>query len=167
MCTTTDRTTSGSASTTARLRIYTSSNMASPLTRRLKLENSHKIVAVILLAYLVGVFFDLLPGDGPQYSFFPFYHGQQGWDGKMTLQNYVYGYCEHCFTILIFYAVYLHTGRNFWSYLMWLEVGAVVDYALTYNSTLFTVGEFEVEYNALRFPLVLYLTIYEYGNSDT
>jgi hypothetical protein len=141
--------------------------MASQLTRPLKVEDRHKIVAAILLAYLVGVLFDLMPGDGPQYSFFPLYYGQLGWDGKMTLQNYVYGYCEHCFTILIFYAVYLHTGRPFWSYLMWLEVGASLDYAIIYNTTWFAIFGFEVEYNTLRFIPVLYLTINEYGDSDT
>lgn len=122
-----------------------------------------KIILLICVAYLVDVIFDLIHWSGQQQSFFPFFHGYGDWDGKMTLQNYVYGYCQHVFLIMIFHAVYVHTGRKYWDWLMWLEVIDVVDYALHYNHTLFVLFGHSIEYNYFKFVAVLYLTHREYG----
>lgn len=122
-----------------------------------------KIILLVCGAYIVDVVFDLIHWDGPRQSFFPFFHGYGDWDGKMTLQNYVYGYCQHVFLIMIFHAVYVHTGRKYWDWLMWLEVIDVVDYALHYNHTLFVLFGHSIEYNYFKFVAVLYLTHREYG----
>jgi len=122
-----------------------------------------KIFLLILGAYFVDVIFDLMPRDGQQHSFFPLFHGYGDWDGKMTTQNYVYGYCQHVFLIMIFHAVHVHTGRKFWDWLMWLEVVDVIDYGLHYNSELFKIFGHSIEFNYFKFVAVLYFTHLEYG----
>jgi hypothetical protein len=112
---------------------------------------------------VIDLAFDLCPRFDGQYSFFPFFHGYDGWDGQMTLQNYVYGYCQHVFLIMILHAVYLQTGRRYWDLLMWLEIVDVIDYALHYNHTIFSVLGHSVEFNFFKFMAVLYLTHREYG----
>lgn len=123
----------------------------------------NRIVLLICGAYVVDVLFDLLPPDGDQYSFFPFFHGYGDWDGKMTLQYYVYGYCQYVFLIMMFHAVYMHTGRKFWEWLMWLEVVDMVNYATFYNHTLFTAFGHSIEFNYFKFVAVVYLTHREYA----
>lgn len=125
-----------------------------------------RIIWLICGAYIVDVLFDLSPRFESRYDFFPFFDGYDGWDGKMTLQNYVYGYCQHVFLIMIFHAVYVHTGRKFWECLMWLEIVDVVDYALHYNHTLFTLFGHSIEFNYFKFVAVVYLTHREYGTSS-
>jgi hypothetical protein len=130
------------------------------------MNRNHTILLLIAAAYLIDVIFDLVPGDAERYSFFPFFHGYGQWDGKMTLQNYVYGYCQHAFLIMIFHAVYVHTGRKFWEWLMWLEVVDVIDYALHYNHTLFSLFGHSIEFNYFKFMAVLYLSHREYATSS-
>lgn len=122
-----------------------------------------RIVWLICGAYLVDVLFDLIPAGGPQYSFFPFFHGYGDWDGKMTLQYYVYGYCQHLFLIIMLHAVYVHTGRKYWEWLMWLEVVEVVLYAAYYSHTILRIYSHGIEFNYFKFMAVLYLTHREYG----
>lgn len=122
-----------------------------------------RVLWLICGAYVIDVIFDLVPANDHRYSFFPFFHGYGGWDGKMTLQNYVYGYCQHVFLIVIFHAVYVHTGRKFWESLMWLEIVDLIDYALHYNHTLFTLFRHGIDFNYFKFVAVLYLTHLEYG----
>lgn len=122
-----------------------------------------RIFWIICGAYVVDVVFDLSPRSDARYSFFPFFHGYDGWNGKMTLQAYVYGYCQHVFLIMIFHAVSLHTGRKYWEWLMWLEVVDVVDYATHYNGELFKLFGHSIEFNYFKFVVVLYLTHREYG----
>ena len=124
------------------------------------------IFFLIIGAFFVDVLFDLIPGDGKQYSFFPFFHGYGEWGGKMTLQNYVYGYCQHVFLIMILHAVYVHTGRKFWDCLMWLEVVDVIDYATHYNGELFKLFGHSIEFNYFKFVAVLYFAHREYGTSS-
>ena len=122
-----------------------------------------RVLWLICGAYVIDVIFDLVPANDHRYSFFPFFHGYGGWDGKMTLQNYVYGYCQHVFLIVIFHAVYVHTGRKFWESLMWLEIVDLIDYALHYNHTFFTLFRHGIDFNYFKFVAVLYLTHLEYG----
>jgi len=122
-----------------------------------------RIFWIICGAYVVDVIFDLSPRSDDRYSFFPFFHGYDGWNGKMTLQAYVYGYCQHVFLIMIFHAVSLHTGRKYWESLMWLEVVDVIDYATHYNGELFKLFGHSIEFNYFKFVAVLYLTHREYG----
>lgn len=122
-----------------------------------------KIILLVCGAYVIDVIFDIVPWGGPNRSFFPFFHGYGEWDGKMSLQNYVYGYGQHVFLIMIFHAVYLHTGRSYWGCLMWLEVVDVIDYATHYNHTLFTLFGHGIELNYFKFVAVLYLTHREYA----
>lgn len=124
------------------------------------------IFTLICGAYMIDLLFDLAPGQARQYAFFPFFHGYGGWDGKMTLQNYVYGYCQHAFLIAILHAVYVHTGRKFWEWLMWLEVVDVVDYATHYNHTLFVLFGHGIDFNYFKFMAVLYLAHREYATGS-
>jgi hypothetical protein len=124
-----------------------------------------RVIWLICGAYVVDLIFDLSPRSDVRYSFFHFFHGYDEWDGKMTLQAYVYGYCQHAFLIMIFYAVYLHTGRKLWEWLMWLEVVDVIDYATHYNHTLFTLLGHSIEFNYFKFIAVLYLTHREYATN--
>lgn len=123
----------------------------------------HRIFWIICGAYLVDVIFDLSPRVEGKYDFFPFFDGYDGWYGKMTLHNYVYGYCQHAFLVMIFHAVYVHTGRKFWEWLMWLEIVDVIDYALHYNHTLFMLFGHSIEFNYFKFVAVVYLTHMEYA----
>jgi len=124
------------------------------------------ILSLIAGAYIVDLIFDLVPGDAERYDFFPFFDGYGAWDGRMTLQNYVYGYCQHVFLIMIFHAVYIHTGRRFWEWLMWLEVIDMLFYATYYNHTLFRLFGHSIEFNYFKFVAVLYLTNREYATSS-
>lgn len=124
------------------------------------------ILSIIAGAYMVDLVFDLVPGDANRYDFFPFFDGYGAWDGRMTLQNYVYGYCQHVFLIMIFQAVYLHTNRKFWELLMWLEFVDMIFYALCYNHTIFTIFGHSIEFNYFKFVAVLYFTHREYGTSS-
>src|SRR5689334_1381562 len=116
------------------------------------------IFFTIAAAYMADLVFDLVPGDAERYAFFPFFDGYGAWDGGMTLQNNVYGYCQHVFLIMIFHYVYLHTGRKFWEYLMWLEVIDMLFYATCYNHTLFELFGHSIEFNYFKFMAVLYFT---------
>lgn len=122
-----------------------------------------KILLLVCGAYMVDVLFDLVPHSKERISFFPFFHGYDDWNGKMTLHNYVYGYCQHAFLIMILHAVYVHTGRKFWEWLMWLEVVDVIDYATHYNHTFFAIFGHGIDFNYFKFVAVLYLTHREYG----
>lgn len=122
-----------------------------------------RVMWLVCGAFLIDLIFDLAPDAEVKRSFFPFFHGYGNWDGRMTLQNYVYGYCQHAFLVMIFHAVYLHTGRKFWEYLMWLEIVDVIDYALHYNHTLFTLFGHSIEFNYFKFVAVVYLTHREYA----
>lgn len=116
---------------------------------------------------MIDVLFDVVPKEGPELDFFPLFDGYGNWNGKMTLHNYVYGYCQHVFLIMIFHAVYVHTGRKYWEWLMWLEVVDSIDYAIHYNHTIFHLFGHGIDFNYFKFLAVLYFTHREYGTTST
>lgn len=124
------------------------------------LHHARKIQIVLLIcgAYAADLFFDLASvGNETKMSFFPFFHGYEDWDGKMTAENYIYGYSLNLWRIMIFRAVYLMTDSDLFLGLVDVETLDLIDFILIYNHTWFTLNGFEFEFNYIKIGLVAYL----------
>lgn len=130
-------------------------------------ENIPKALALIVGSYLVGVIFTLVEWDfAKQYSFFPFFHGHSGWDGKMALGTYVYYICEHASAMMIFYACYLVCGWRILNVLFWVEFADLIDYLLCYHEAWFKIRGFEFEFNYIKIATVCIFSAIELTRSD-
>lgn len=125
-----------------------------------------KALLLLVGAYLVDLLYTLVEWDfNTKYSFFPFFHGYSGWDGKMALGSYVYYYCQHVCLMMIFYALYLFSAWRFVLILFWVEVADLIDYMCFYHEAWFKMPGFwkfesiPFEFNYIK---VLFITIYAY-----
>lgn len=130
------------------------------------MSNHHKAILLLVGAYLVDLIYTLVEWDfNVKYSFFPFFHGYDGWDGKMALGSYVYYYCQHISLSMIFCALYLITGWRFVALLFWVELADLVDYILCYHEGWFTIGSFWI-FEDVKFEMnylkVVIITLYAY-----
>lgn len=124
------------------------------------LHRDRKIQIVLLIcgAYAADLFFDLASiGNETKMSFFPFFHGYEDWDGKMTTENYIYGYSLNLWRMMIFRAVYLMTESDLFLGLVDVETLDLIDFILCYNSVWVIVNGFEFEFNYIKIGLVAYL----------
>src|SRR5687767_2031466 len=125
-----------------------------------------RAVLILVGAYLVDLIYTLVEWDfNNRYSFFPFFHGYEGWDGKMALGSYVYYYCQHVCLMMIFYAVYLISGWRFLMVLFWVELADLVDYMLIYHEGWFRIGSFWIFENfkfEFNYAKVFIVSIYAY-----
>jgi hypothetical protein len=116
-------------------------------------------------SYVVDLLFDLVPAGGPQKDFFPFFDGTERWDGKMSLDHYIYGYCGHVSTMMRIYAATMTPDPRLLTGLFWLEFIDLICYALNYNYTLFTVFGYGIEYNHFQF-FGAFILLKVYGKSE-
>ncbi len=125
----------------------------------------NKVTGLLIGAYAVSVIFSAVEWDYTnRYDFFPLFDGYAGWDGKMPLATYVYHYCQYAVIMMIVYAAWLASGYKIFQVVFWLEFLDIIDYALRYNHTWFTVYGFDVEYNHFKLITLLYF-VEKYGDS--
>lgn len=124
-----------------------------------------RIYLLVVSSFLVGLIYDLVDLDWKtQKDFFPFFDGYNGWDGKMSLANYVYGYCGHAVMLMIWSVLIIDSGRKIYQVCFILETIDLIDYALRYNYTWFTVFDCPIEYNHFKVLSVTLCAIKYYGN---
>lgn len=122
-----------------------------------------RALILIFCAYLVDVIYTLVEWDfTKQYSFFPFFHGHAGWDGKMALGSYVYYLCQHVSIMMILNAAYQLTIGRLFGYLFWIEFTDLLDYVLCYHEAWFMVYGWEFEWNYGKIFLVAFVTYNEW-----
>lgn len=131
--------------------------------------------ATVLLAgsYLVDLIYTLVEWDfNTRYSFFPFFHGYDGWDGKMALGSYVYYYCQHVMLMMIFYAFYLYSGWRFVFILFWVECADLVDYMACYHEAWFKIPGFwkfdtiDFEFNYVKILIIFLFVSREWASGS-
>ena len=131
------------------------------------MDDRNKVAILIVSSFAVSALFTLIPWDDEvRHSFFPFFHGHGSWNGQMTTENYVYGYLETIGIMILFTILYIETGRKIYKVCWVLHLIDLIDYALLYNHTWFTVLGYPVEYNHFKFVIALYFTHKEYGDSE-
>jgi hypothetical protein len=102
--------------------------------------NISKAVLIIVCAYSVDTLYTLVEWDfTSRHSFFPFFHGYDGWDGKMALGSYVYYFCQHVYIMMLLHAFYLVSGWRFINALFWLEFADLIDYIACYHEAWFVI----------------------------
>lgn len=137
------------------------------ILRHIRISEEREKFVVTIGIFAVAVIFTLYPWtDENKYSFFPFFHGSDGWDGKMTKENWCYGACGHVAWQLGFRLMTLETGKKIYHVCFVLETIAIIDYVLRYNFTWFSIGGFDIEYNIIEFIIILYFAHKQYGNTD-
>lgn len=123
----------------------------------------NKIIAAIVGSYLVGFLYDIIELESEtKRSFFPFFTGYNGWDGKVTLSVYVYFYCEGVSRALIMYAAYVASGFRLFALMVWLEIADLINYALFYSHTIFHIFGYSVEFNHIKFVIIFSAAIWEH-----
>jgi hypothetical protein len=130
------------------------------------LNNHQKAILLLVGSYLVDLIYTLVEWDfNTRQSFFPFFHGYDGWDGKMALGSYVYYYCQHIKMAMIYCAAYLVTGWRFITVLFWVELADLIDYILIYHEGWFTIGSFWI-FEDIKFEFnyakIFIVSIYAY-----
>lgn len=129
------------------------------------LTEEDKILALFVGAYFVDLLFDAAHyGSQEKKSFFPFFHGFEDWDGKMTLENYVYGYAINVYRMMMFRVFYQVSGREFFMNMVVIEFMDLVDYMLIYNHTWINVKGIDFEFNYIKLGLIVYLSWREFGH---
>lgn len=129
----------------------------------------HKIILLLVCSYFIDLIYTLVEWDfNNRYYFFPFFHGYDGWDGKMALGSYVYYYCQHVCLMMVFYAFYLLSGWRFVLVMFWVEAADLVDYMACYHEAWFKLPgfwifeEIQFEFNYVKLAIIVWAAIYEY-----
>lgn len=127
-----------------------------------------KIICLLVGAYLVDLIYTLVEWDFHRtYSFFPFFHGHSGWDGKMALGTYVYFYCQRVALMMIIWASFLASGFRFFKILFWIELLDLIDFAMCYNEQWFSIRGFSFEFNYLKIGILIYFAAREWNDQQT
>ncbi len=130
-----------------------------------RLTREEELLILFIGAYVVDLLFDVAHyGSAEKKSFFPFFHGFEDWDGKMTLENYVYGYAINVYRIMMFRFFYLLSGREFFMNMVVIEFMDWVDYVLIYNQTWISINGIDFEFNYIKLGLIAYLSWREFGH---
>ena len=114
-------------------------------------------IAFIFSVMILGVVFLIVP-NGEPYDFFPY--AQM----KVTGEWYVYYILQHL--IFIFFALFLvmetddYPKSTFVFFL--LQIGELIDFLLTYNTTWFEVRGWPVTFNVLKVFVFLLAVSYEF-----
>lgn len=126
----------------------------------------NKVLALVVGSYLVDVIYTMVEWDFQKtYSFFPFFHGHSGWDGRMALGSYVYFYCQHVCVMMLLWAAYLASGMRFLKYVFWVEFADLIDYALCYHEKWLTINGFDFEFSYAKILIVFALAAREWKST--
>lgn len=117
------------------------------------MKSEAKTLIILYCNFLVTMLFSLVPYSDERYDWFLFY------DIKLTFQTYVYFYGEHLSRMMIFYAFFVATERRELLIIFLVEAFDLIDFALTYNETWFSILNYPVEYNDITLLLMFYLII--------
>lgn len=131
------------------------------------MSNRKKAILLISAGVLVRLIFTLCPWseDQERLHWFPFFHGDGDWDGRMTLENYVYGYVTTSSYLCFISALWYETGIRFIKVVFLCFVVYLIDYILCYNYTWFKIWSVDIEYNHFMGVIIILYAIAEWENS--
>lgn len=112
-----------------------------------------KIMWIVYCSFLVTMLFSLVPKSDIKYDLFLFY------DKHLSMQSYVYYFCEHISKAMVFYALWLSYPTPKLKIVFLMEICDLIDFALIYNETWFKILGYPAEYNDLKFVIVAILIL--------
>jgi hypothetical protein len=129
-----------------------------------------KAYYLLLASQLIDLIFTLVEWDTEtKYYFYPkvLFHGWGTWDGSMLLSEYVYHYCQHVSIMCILYAAFMAPGEGVFRVCFVLEAMDMADFGIHFNHTLFSIGDWGIEFNLFKFVLLLLYVLPRIDKEET
>lgn len=126
-----------------------------------------KILYIALSVYLLNVLYEVTQfvSDGSKKYWFLTRVDFGAWDGRMTLENYVYMYDQHIVILTITYALGRFTEyKTLFNTLFLLECADMFFAAFNYNADWFQIGLHGVDINDIKILAILILIWKEWNS---